>query len=370
MDPLRVYVTPFFGGRGARYECDWLLGEFQRSGTRRYMLASTPERADLIVLTDSGPISSHIKFDSGTLSLLFHPLARRYRERCVLYYDHDVPRPYLPGLYTDIEWFPDADRFATAVPHFRRLEKGNPYLNPAVEGEKRDLLFSFMGRDSHPIRKRIFALNCQRDDVLIRDTSQTYDHFSGQRDPARQREYAEVMRRSRWALCPRGWSVGSLRLYEAMKVGVAPVILSDRWLPPAGFGWERFSLWVPEDRIEDLPEILEAHGDRWREMGAEARVAHVETFTDGRPFEYLMGRVAEIVEGRKRTSVLRTLAANVAELAAHWNDHPSPALRRARELEIPLPPRWGSPETIEDGPKVHRRSTPNGKPQASGGESP
>ena len=66
----------------------------------------------------------------------------------------------------------------------------------------------------------------------------------GQRDgraSADTRRFVELMSRSVFALCPRGYGRTSYRMYEALQLGCIPVYIHDEpWLPYADeLDWRR-----------------------------------------------------------------------------------------------------------------------------------
>ena len=108
--------------------------------------------------------------------------------------------------------------------------------------QPKEYLFSFIGRRSHPVRKKLFRASWPCKEVFIADTTGQYEHFKNQYQnkdqlqnrQAMQARYWEIMARSKFVLCPRGAGASSIRLFEAMQAGVAPVISSDDWIPAAG----------------------------------------------------------------------------------------------------------------------------------------
>ena len=71
--------------------------------------------------------------------------------------------------------------------------------------------------------------------------------------------FREVLRRSRFALCPSGTGPNSIRLWEALGSGTIPVILSDTWEPPGGRDlWDAAAVFAPEtlDSVLTLPNQL------------------------------------------------------------------------------------------------------------------
>jgi hypothetical protein len=91
--------------------------------------------------------------------------------------------------------------------------------------------------------------------------------------------YGDILARSKFVLCPRGYACSSWRLFESMKAGRVPVIISDQWVPPAGPTWESFSIRVRQNHVLQIPEILERHEPNAAIMGRLARKAWEEWFS-------------------------------------------------------------------------------------------
>lgn len=66
-------------------------------------------------------------------------------------------------------------------------------------------------------------------------------------------------------------------MFEAMELGVAPVVMADTWIPVDGVDWS-FCLFVKENQIARLDAIVRSHEDEWRERGMAARLAFTEHF--------------------------------------------------------------------------------------------
>jgi hypothetical protein len=103
---------------------------------------------------------------------------------------------------------------------------------------------------------------------------------------------------SKFVLCPRGDGCGSIRLFEAMELGIAPVILSDRWLPPKGPEWHKFALFVKESDLLNLPHIIESHASEYEERGRLARKAWEEYFSDSVVFNRCMEAIEDLKKDR------------------------------------------------------------------------
>ncbi|MFQ3588621.1 MAG: hypothetical protein SNJ76_13295, partial [Fimbriimonadaceae bacterium] len=78
-------------------------------------LASSPETADAILF-----FCGHAGPDALKIGVLFHPLYRRYRDKCFLYHDGDFAVPLLPGLYPSLLAKDHRPGYAEGCPYYAR----------------------------------------------------------------------------------------------------------------------------------------------------------------------------------------------------------------------------------------------------------
>jgi hypothetical protein len=109
----------------------------------------------------------------------------------------------------------------------------------------------------------------------------------------------QALRDASFAVCPRGVGTASIRLFEAMRLGVAPVILSDRWVAPRGPSWETFALRWPEGRLPSLAHALAERRDTAIERGELARQAWEEWFAP----EVFFDRLVDAADEARRSRV-------------------------------------------------------------------
>src|SRR5262249_33625868 len=132
---------------------------------------------------------------------------------------------------------------------------------------KPEFLFSFLGRvATHPVRREVRLLDTALTPCLdVADGSKRFPCF----DYAKT--YAQLLERSSFILCPRGFGVSSIRMFEAMSFGRVPVIISDAWQPSPGIPWQEFSVVIPERAVFGIPVVLEKLESKAPAMGQRAR---------------------------------------------------------------------------------------------------
>jgi hypothetical protein len=140
--------------------------------------------------------------------------------------------------------------------------------HPAV-ARRRDLRASFVGalstsNASYPIRDAMAHALAGRREYVVRDVSPVWGQTNRRTLAAKTADFIDVMCRSTFALCPRGYGKTSFRLYEAMQLGCIPVYLYDEpWLPYADLlDWREFAVLVHEQQAPRLHDILAGYTDR------------------------------------------------------------------------------------------------------------
>jgi hypothetical protein len=246
------------------------IGSFLRlaSHGKRHRLTANVNEADAILFVEN----SRYHEDAFFSRLERHPLLKHHRECCFMYNEHDRPWCLLPGLYCSMprRWF---DRTRQSATRYLRL------LNPVDTGPSDipDILFSFLGNSQIPLRREILKLKSPR--AIIEDTS-SFNPFFAQEQTNNHARYAEVLRRSKFVLCPRGSGTSSIRLFETLRAGRVPIIISDHWVPPEGPDWSTCSLRVREQNTAGIPSLTSDMESRWSEMANNARQVWNDWFSD------------------------------------------------------------------------------------------
>lgn len=258
------------------------LAEQDRFG--QYALTDDPDAVDLIIFVEShgwdSPAGRYYQ------AIRRDPIYRRHRGKAFVHSGRDWPVPLVRGVFASIErgwcWKSRARSGSyLAEPHPFVEEAAQRRGAGEIEAATPRYLASFVGSVSDtPVRRALLGLN--DGEFLLADNTQRFlgairsgDHATVQQ---LKQDYAQTALASRFILCPRGYGASSFRLFEAMQLGRAPVILSDAWVPPDGPDWSACSLRISERGVANLPAILRQHADQWASLGQRARAAWEEWF--------------------------------------------------------------------------------------------
>ena len=277
---------------------------------RRLAQLHPPRTFEIVVQSGSPDIVLHM--ESGYIGLmdlprLFKQVGDYRQARHFLFSESDWPYAVLAGAYPSLtkglpwayswSYLPSPSRF------------GGEIHPPSAD---RAYLFSFLGRtDTHWVRRQLLALDSPDTPCLsIADAPSRFANFDY------TRTYLELIARSRFALCPRGFGASSIRLFEAMALGCAPVIISDAWQPPPGIAWPEFSVVVSEGEVMRIPQILSGLQKDADKMGRRAREVFEQNFAPEVFFDRLLGL---LLAQRTKTDTVGTIA-SCAWHALGWRE--------------------------------------------------
>lgn len=109
----------------------------------------------------------------------------------------------------------------------------------------KNIFASFVGRQTHPIRSMIFNQFKDKENYFI---SNPIDYSS----------YRDIMNRSLFSLCPRGYGLTSFRICESLQFGSIPVYIYDNEFIPFKneFEFNKIGILIKQNDIQYIDEIL------------------------------------------------------------------------------------------------------------------
>ncbi len=218
---------------------------------------------------------------------MMSPLFKAYKEKSMVIDFFDNPYCLLPGLYVGLRREQICGEKFQSGFYIRVAD--NPLFQEFGEYPiKLDLLFSFIGKVSNYPKARQEILRLQHIRAIIKDQS------SNQSD--KDADYMKILFRSKFVLAPRGLGPSSWRLFEIMRAGRVPVIISDAWVPPKGLEWNKFSIHIPEHSINEIPMVLELYEPESEKMGKRARTEWERCFSYSGSFAWMAQRLIEIAD--------------------------------------------------------------------------
>lgn len=257
-----------------------------------HRLTNRPGEADIILFAETSYVGPTLR------NIRRSEIYRQNWDRCYAYSEYDFVVPLIPGIYPSV-----SNRWNVG-----NRARGGPYLSwYAKEDEAilvssttpRQFLFSFIGATRHAaVRKDIVSLS--HPSAFLEDSTWWYTTTDKSESIARayKARYVDSIARSRFVLCPRGLGASSVRLFDVMRMGRVPVILSDEWLAPEGPDWSSFSVRVPERDVWTLPDLLEKLAPDAEEMGHAARQAWEAWFSPNVVFHHFTEACLSIDQAR------------------------------------------------------------------------
>ena len=189
----------------------------------------------------------------------------------------DTTCGFLPGCYTSLTRSNFDPRFHRACSYPKTYNQMTAaHYGSTVDEAK--LLFSFTGSLlSHPIRRRLHSLFSMKSSEFSVTAVNTQFHAHSE---LQKEQYVLEILDSKFALCPRGWSPSTYRLFEVMSLGRCPVIISDGWVAPDGIDWDSCSIRIEERHISSMPLVLRARAHEAKQLGKAARYMWEGNFSD------------------------------------------------------------------------------------------
>ncbi len=268
------------------------------SESKTYKLTESPKMADMILfvkLSGYGPF----------VDILLDPLYRSFKKKCYVFFSGDQPLYFLPGLYACLEKKWSNNNWTRAMHYLHGPD--NLYMTRDRIHSTPKYLFSFIGNtNTHSCRQEILKLRGGRGYIVdtrneIKRMGILQSKEEKEKENARYRiKYADSLYKSKFILCPRGFGTSSFRIFEAMRCGRIPVIISDEWVEPYGSEWSKFSFRIAESEISKIPDFLAQNEHRFADMSSYARKAWEQGYSKKAAFNQLMNELANLNEHAER----------------------------------------------------------------------
>ncbi|HET6566636.1 MAG TPA: exostosin family protein [Rhodothermales bacterium] len=276
----------------ARHDLERLLRSASKDKFRWHVLTEDPGAADVIIFVERAHgAGANLEYVS------VHPYTMQYREKCFVCNARYKGIPFLPGVYASIERPGQFKQRVRSGHYLEVAEKDHLVCEPATGDHA--YLYSFIGAiGTAAVRSRIARLEHRRGMVVDTTREKPREGEDASEGGRYHLRYVDAVKKSAFVLCPRGIGVSTLRLFETLKMGRAPVIIADQWVPPEGPEWERFSLRIGEDQVHTIPAVLERNEARAKEMGHLARAAWEDWFSEEASFHRVVEWCLDIKDKR------------------------------------------------------------------------
>ena len=296
-------------GKYSRQDYLRILNYAAQDKIKKYTITNDPDKAVLILFVGS----SEVNFTDIRAS---HTYLKNHH-KSVLYFSGDKLVPILPGLYPCLEANSLGIRtLSRASSYYLRVtDNATLDIEPSISNAK--YLFSFMGNcANHPIRKSLMNLSHPR--AFLYDSSTTR---KGQSDNDNA-TYLDILEQSKFVLCPRGIGVSSWRLFETMRAGRIPVIISDNWIEPEGPNWSTCSIRINESDLDSISGLLEENEEKASQLAANARKEWERYYSSETVFNSILTQAENCLIAARTEGLTHRLAISLNYLKPffirHW----------------------------------------------------
>lgn len=275
------------------------------------------EEADALILHEPWAFREWRYIDM----LVADPIVGRFPQKVYTLNEDDAAAGLLRGIYTCLPRSRFDPRLHAAIPFVAQpneevaAQAGSP-RPPA------SLLATWRGnpKSNRKLRQGLLEV-CSGSPVFKAESTESWlNHGADEK-----RRYVELLRSGKFSLCPGGWAPASMRVFESMALGVAPVILADEFVEPPGPDWRSLSVKVPEAELPMLQQRLEARAADYIAMGEAAHQAWQTHFRPDRIVPYCADALLGLIRGN-------STAGSAAEEFARWR---SPRMAQLNGWTLP-----------------------------------
>ena len=288
--------------------------------------AGSPEEADALLLQEPWDFREWRYIDR----LRADPIVGRFAHKVFTVNNDDAASGLLRGVYSCLPTNRADDALHALVPFIRPvneivLQRAGLPRPPA------DCLAAWFGNPkSSRVRRKLYDQYKTSASLRVMTTSSWMQYGSDERTL-----YADMLHAGKFALCPSGWAPATLRLYESMAMGVAPVLVADSIELPKGPNWDEFVIRVAESDLGRLEELIAPYVPRYEEMGALAYAAWLKYFSPDRLVPYYAQALLRCIRAAQNNE------SSAAQEFARW-----------RSKKMAWSNRWTLPQRVAN--RIHR----------------
>jgi hypothetical protein len=146
------------------------------------------------------------------------------------------------------------DNKSILISHACDIQTGSVTYLPKLSYKEKNILCSFVGSITHPIRIKMLETLKNKDGFIFHH--KTWNLNISDNEAA---QFIDTTRNSKFALAPRGYGHSSFRFFEIFQLGAIPIYIYDdiEWLPYKDIlNYKEFCISIHESDIENLPYIL------------------------------------------------------------------------------------------------------------------
>jgi Exostosin family len=296
--------------------------------------ATSPSQADVILINEENSFKEWRYIEK----LMEDPIVGANIDRVYTINTDDCATGLLKGLYTSIPSNRILPAIYEVVPYAKYPNKEILNSTDDRTDSSPPYLASWRGNlKSNPkLRRELVRTLADRADFKIETTDSWLNH-----GPDEQKKYVDLLRSSKFSLCPAGWAPISFRIYESMALGVAPVIIADKCVLPAGPDWNSCSIRIRERDIGDAPKILRPLAAEYSLLGRAAQIEWKKYFSPNVMANYYAERLLHCVRNNLNKGCAKDEVTRMRSFHSFWNNNwtlPQRLHRRIKRFILTVSP--------------------------------
>lgn len=285
----------------------------------------SPDYANAIIIQEKNSFKN-FRYIS---ELLEDPLVSKYPDKIFTINTDDCATGLLKGIYTCLPGSRFNAEVYRSVPY---MEFPNEFVFANYSHYPEPIyLASWRGNTkSNKIRSKMIQLFQDNDRLCLESTDSWLNHNSHEKE-----DYVNLIRKSRFSLCPAGWAPASFRIYESMALGKCPVIIADQFVSPKGPNWKEFALFFPEKKIHKLSAFLLEHEHQADDLGKKALAAWEKHFSVEHISQYYADSLISLICSTPKVSKKKELE-KWTSLKLQWSNKwtlPQRALNKIKKIK-------------------------------------